>query len=94
MRIVEIEVMLHHFCTPGPFPSNAPAYQEAHKRLIDDGLIEETLHSRVNFEHATDLIEGRDYRVTEKGRVYVGALKSVPVPVQAWTMSKPTKEGS
>lgn len=31
------------------------------------------------------------YAVTEKGRVYIDALCTVPLPIQAWTMPKEKK---
>ncbi len=87
MNVVSLEVMLHHFYKPVPFPTDTPAVRDAHAMLESEGLIAETLQSRVNNESSRPApIPERSFVVTERGRVFVNALMSVGLPVQAWTM--------
>lgn len=82
MNLHELEVILHHSYDPGPYEPRGPATIEAEGRLLKDGLIEpDPVHDRLN-----------TFRVTERGRVFVNALKNVPLPVQAWVSPIPTKE--
>ncbi len=91
MNVVSLEIMLHHFYKPIPFPADTPAVRDAHAMLEAEGLIEETLHSRVGNAGSTEApITERSFNVTERGRVFVNALTSVMLPVQAWTI--PSKQ--
>jgi hypothetical protein len=90
MTPVCLEVILHHFYNPAPYPKDTPAVRIAHETLVKENLIEEDLRSRVVNEGSSGtLVEPRTYRVTERGRVFVNALISVPLPVQAWRIPIP-----
>jgi hypothetical protein len=90
MNIVTLEVLLHCFYRVEAFPYDSPAAQDAHAWLQSNELIEESIRSRVVNEGSQGpLIEPRTYRVTERGRVYINALISVPLPVLAWRMPIP-----
>lgn len=82
MNIIELEVILHHFYKPYPIEQPTLPERDAEKRLLKDGMIEPDL--KVMMDHV--------YRVTERGRVFINALKNVPLPVQAWVNPTPTKE--
>lgn len=81
MNIIELEVILHHTYNPTPIARNGPA-QQAEQRLLNDGLIERDPH----------VASPGVFRLTERGRVFINALKNVPLPVQAWVNPIPTKE--
>lgn len=92
MRIIDLQVMLWHFYNPASYPERSKSAISAHERCLEEGLIEEKLSSRVINEHAS--LEqvppaNREYTITEKGRVFVNALMSVPLPVMAYVMPKP-----
>lgn len=87
MNIVTLEVLLHHAYKPEPYPRDTPAVRDAHMLLVREGLIVP--------ENGGDVVHNNClfiYRTTERGRVYINALMSVQLPVQAWTMPKPTKD--
>lgn len=90
MNVVSLEVILHHFYRTEPFPRDTPAVHDAHSMLLNEGMIEEDIRSRIVNEGSSGaLVEPRTYRVTERGRVFVNALISVPLPVQAWRIPIP-----
>lgn len=100
MNVVVIQVMLHHFYCPVPYPGSSPAIRDAHMRCINEGLLEptpETMESKSSDDIVRMLVTGSKevdlrtatFRVTERGRVYVNGLMAVPTPVQAWVMPKP-----
>jgi hypothetical protein len=90
MNIAQLEVMIHHTYNPEPFPRDTLAVRDAHQMLLDNVMIEETIRSRVtNAGERGELVEVRTYRATEKGRVFVNALMSVPLPVLAYRMPIP-----
>lgn len=91
MRVIDLKVMLHHFYRPDPYPHDSPAANDAHLILLNDGLIEEPLAQRMIHEH-DHKYTNRSFTVTEKGRVFVNALMSVPLPIQAWRMPVPTHD--
>lgn len=88
MRVVDLEVLLHHFYRPEPYPDDSPAIREAHVTLIRENMIEEGMGQRVRNEH-NNMYTNRNFTLTERGRVYVNALMSVPLPVQAWRIPIP-----
>lgn len=81
-----ISMMLHFYACAERFsgPSfNSPAYRAGVQKLYRLGLIERTTAEEFRAH------PGWDFKATEKGGVYVGALKAVPMPVQTepeWVM--------
>lgn len=78
MTPFEIEIMLHYYYRPRYFRDgdfSAPASRSALESFCENGLLRE---APVN--------AGALYEITERGRVYVEALKSVPLPIQVWIM--------
>lgn len=84
MNVVTLEVMLHHFYKPTPFPYDSPAVYDAHHMLVAEDMIKP-----VDFGPISRGTYLTNYKTTERGRVFVNALMSVPLPVQAWQMPKP-----
>jgi DNA-binding PadR family transcriptional regulator len=77
----DIEVMLHCYISPEPHPrQDAPAVQDSLQRCLLKGLI-------VRKEEGPDDV----YEVTEGGRLYIEALRNVPLPerVTVWRMPEP-----
>ncbi len=94
MQPIHIMVLLHHGMNRNPFPGidytiNLP-YSS---KILGDAyvlLVNEDLMRPKDFGSVTvDNFHGTTYTITEKGRVMINALMSVPLPVQAWTMPKP-----
>jgi len=95
MTPLEIEIMLHYRCTPTDYRGgdfSAPVVREAIDKFKSpvgtwtvSGMLEE-----VPREEVKEAI----YRITEKGRIYVGALCCVPIPVQTWVMPDRVENGN
>jgi hypothetical protein len=83
MRIIDMEVILHHFYRTDPFPQDTPIVHDAHARLLEEKLIE--LNDDIPVINPCT----KHWEVTERGRVFVNALMSVPLPVAAWKMPIP-----
>lgn len=87
MPPMKIAMMLHFATVVGPYPPESDRVSEAYacfvRELLEQGMIERpTREERFAFP-------GWAYRATDKGVVYVEALKRVPLPVQAqpvWVM--------
>jgi hypothetical protein len=84
-----IHMMLHFATTIGPFQPEAQrtsaAYTKFIKRLLSAGLVERpTKQEREDYP-------GWAYKATEKGKVWVEAICSTPLPVEAepkWTVRR------
>lgn len=85
MNVIHLEVMLHHFYNPTPYPKDTPAVRDAHNDLFGHGLL--VPNAERSERGSPD--KPRAWDVTERGRVFVLALTNVPLPVQAWTMPQP-----
>lgn len=73
MTPLEISLVLHYHCTPGPHPqAHAPAVREAIERFMREDILE------YDPEHA------RAYKVAERGRALVEMLCATPLPVVRW----------
>jgi hypothetical protein len=75
MTPLGIEILLHYYTTPGQYRDgdfSAPAVSEALRHFADTGLL------RGNHRDG--------YTSTEATEVYVGAICSVPAPVQKWVI--------
>ena len=73
MTPLHIQILLHHHCTPTPFPqAGSPAGKSFTKELVDRGLL--TLDAK-----KPDRI-----RTTNKGKALVSMLCKTPDPVEAW----------
>lgn len=72
----DIDVMLHYYGSRSVHPRiDAPAVRDAIDRFLKAGLFTQS-----------DLADV--YEVTEGGRMYVDALRAVPLPERLWTMPK------
>lgn len=92
MNIIQLQVMLHHFYDPTPYPKDTPTIRDAHVTLLLERMLERTPEDTCYEGTITGIRDGlplRSYRVTERGRVFVQGLMSLPLPVQAWTLPKP-----
>jgi hypothetical protein len=82
MPPLKIAMMLHFYAKFDEFPGPervSPAYSNFVRQLLAEGMVERpTTAQKISNP-------GWAYKATEKGRVYVEALKAVPMPV----MSKP-----
>lgn len=78
MSPLQIEIVMHYYCCTDDYRGadfSAPAVRESIDWMRGDGgLLEESNRSTVN------------YQLTERGRVYVEALQSVPLPIQTWAI--------
>lgn len=78
MTPLEISILLHYSYSPEDFRQgdfSAPAVREAIDRFRDvDSLL--TKSDR----------DGQTYALSERGRVYVEALQSLPLPIKTWLM--------
>jgi hypothetical protein len=75
MSPFQIRIVLHYFYSPEEFRNDVGTIAEsAIHEVADMGLLE------VNSSQ-----EPR-WRITDKGRAYVGFLMAVPLPVQTWGM--------
>lgn len=73
MTPLHIQILLHHHCTPTPFPqAGSPAGKNFTKELIARGLLD-----------CDDEKPGR-IRTTNKGKALVAMLCKTPDPVEAW----------
>lgn len=79
MPPMKIAMMLHFACTVAPFAPEASRTSQAYttfvRELLRDGMIERPTKAQ------QEAHEGWAYKATEKGRVYVEALKAVKLPV-------------
>ena len=75
MSPLEIEVLLHCHCCPAPHPNiDAPAVAETMEMFLDNGIIKRVLTPGTE--------AGIYYHTTDRGKVLVKLLCSVPFPVQ------------
>lgn len=80
MTLLEIRILMHYYCFTSDYKSGdftASAVRAAIDRFRDElGLLEG--------------MEGGDaaYELTERGRVFVEALRELPLPKQVWVMEK------
>ena len=72
---VELETMLHCYYSPTSIPQT-PASSDALAGLIRAGMVEELKDPKYP--------DG--FRATDKGRLFVTALCSVPEPTMAWVI--------
>lgn len=69
----DIEVLIHHHCTPDAHPrAHASAVQEAIQRFVADGI----------FETRPDLASG--YTTTAKGTAWMEMILATPYPEMRW----------
>lgn len=76
----EIEIVLHYYYSPEEHPEcagNSPAWRSSVDMLLAEGVLQ--LRKEPSQYGAT-------YESTERSRVYIEALKDVPLPVQKWVM--------
>ncbi len=79
MTPLQLQMMLWYYARPTPYAFNEPehaksvAVKQQRGQLVAWLLLEATLEADV-------------YKVTDRGEVYVQALKATPLPVQKWVM--------
>lgn len=81
MTPLEISILLHYHVSPVDYRNgdfSAPAVRNAIDEFRRDGFLAEAVETY--------------YHITDKGRFYVEALCSVPLPVATWVI--PSKEPS
>lgn len=86
MSPLKIQIMLHYYALADDFRNgdfSAPAVIEALETFVRQGMLRATAFGRQRGEPA--------YKITDKGRAYVEALKAVPLPVSRWVI--PTVKG-
>ena len=87
MTLLEIEIMLHYYCRCDDYRGgdlSAPAVKSALTNFVDNEFLEfRPAAVDETFRVASD---EPAYKITERGRVYVEALKKVPWPVKSWTV--------
>jgi len=80
MAPLYIKIMLHYYCSVGPYFTDKEETLEANK-LTKFDPIQELLDEGLLTRDPTDNID-RDYWLTERGLAYVNALCAMPVPVK------------
>lgn len=82
MTILHIQIMLWYYCRTSPYAENKPPhrYSESTISYTKQLVLAEMLKSS-EFENC--------YVVTEKGRAYINALKSVKEPIKKFTWEQP-----
>lgn len=82
MTPLEIEILLHYHCRTNDYRDGdfaAPVVRETIDAFRDDhGLIEPLPKESREFGVA------RTYRLTQRGEVYIAALKAIPLPTKVW----------
>lgn len=82
MTLLEIKILSHYYIYSTDLSDEGfydPNIQEAIESLRDKSkLLEPT--------HLTDVFHDPQYRLTERGHVYLQALLNVPLPIQVWVM--------
>lgn len=74
MTPLEISILLHYYCSTTDFRGgdfSAPAVDDAMRWFAENDLLQPT-GSHPN--------AGPEYAITERGRVYIEALRAVPLP--------------
>lgn len=85
MTPLEIEIMLHYYCRCDDYRGgdlSAPAVKSALTNFVDN----EFLEWRPAAADVRVVSDGPAYKIMERGRVYVEALKKVTWPVKSWTV--------
>lgn len=83
MSPFEIKILLHIYTTPAEFPlseRSVPLHRETTSRFMDDGLITAS---------GVCCQDEHPFKLTERGRVYLDAMMSLPLPEQRWVMPNP-----
>lgn len=80
LTLSQIGVLLHYYWNPTEHPDCGPSLEW---RACINGLLEAELIRPAVVGVASD---GRSYAVTERGAVYVEAIRALPLPVQVWHM--------
>lgn len=75
MTPLQIQMLLHFRCSPGPFKPWASAQDEAMQMFREEGLI---AHGGLCAAELTD-----------RGRAYVDFLCAMPLPVANWSLPVP-----
>lgn len=87
-----IEIVLHYHCRADDYRGgdySAPAVREGIDWLRDEArLIEFVPEDARSLSRGTWGYIPAAYRLTERGKTYVEALQSMPLPVQVWVMPK------
>ena len=86
MTPLELDILIHHYGRATDFRDgdfSAPAVRDAIDRFRDvDNLIETIPNEEKG-------LRGRAcYRLTERGRIFVEHLQSIPLPEPTWTMPR------
>lgn len=78
MTPFELDILLHYYSSASEHEAvlnNVPIWPETREWFLRSGLLE---------PHASD--HGASYRTTEKARVFIEYIMSLPLPVQEWKM--------
>lgn len=80
---LQLEVLLHTYYSPSRYPRMSGPAKEAIDLFVDCGIFFEVAEqAEVNYSGLS---------VTEKGKAWVEAILSVPMPVQKWEIPKESK---
>jgi len=75
----KLTLLLHIHAIAEPWENtDAPAYTEAMKEFIDNGLVTRGDGPNLYF------------KTTERAKVFIAALENLPLPVQKWMMPNET----
>lgn len=82
MRIIELQVLLHTYCTSDPYPHDTTAVRTALESLMSQGMIGIAAPSPSLFYSASS------YEITPRGQFFVEHLKTLPLPrkIETYTM--------
>jgi len=86
MTLLEIQTLIHYHCFTTDYRDgdfSAPAMRDVINSFRDElGLLESVPEE----EHKGTMKLLPMYRITERGTVFVEALKELPLPKQIWVM--------
>ncbi len=84
MSPLEIGILLHYHISPVDYRDGdftAPAVRNAIDEFVSNGMLGPSVGGETQYSAA--------YQITDKGRFYVDALCSVPLPVATWFIPQP-----
>lgn len=85
MNAVTLEVLLHYYYKCIDIEIESESIQKA---------LDELCASNMLGDFGTVTVKGTRFVITDKGKVYIDHLLSIPIPVEKTSWVIPTKEGS
>jgi len=78
---LHIQILLHSYVSPEPFPFQNDTVSEYHRHLDADGLIRRKASTAVVYQEPPEPVR---WECTPKGRAHIEQISTLPYPTQAW----------